>query len=48
MAKAIDGTDVKALSDGELEGRRQIVDYLKFLRAKVPGFENAYSLDIAP
>jgi hypothetical protein len=46
--KAIDGTDVNALSDGELEGRRQIVDYLKFLRAKVPGFENAYALDIAP
>ncbi|MBD9668455.1 FAD-dependent oxidoreductase [Variovorax sp. VRV01] len=46
--KAIDGTDVIALSDGELEGRRQIVDYLKFLRAKVPGFKNAYALDIAP
>jgi hypothetical protein len=46
--KAIDGTDVVALSNGEIEGRRQIVDYLKFLRAKVVGFENAYALDIAP
>jgi len=45
---AVDGTDAQALSDGEIEGRRQIVDYLKFLRAKVPGFENAYALDIAP
>lgn len=45
---AADGTDMKSLSNGELEGRRQIVDYLKFLRAKVPGFENAYVLDIAP
>ena len=33
---------------GELEGRRQAVDYLRFLRARVPGFEAAYALDIAP
>lgn len=45
---AADGTDVQALTAGELEGRRQIVDYLRFLRAKVPGFEQAYILDIAP
>lgn len=45
---AIDGTDARALSAAEVEGRRQIVDYLRFLRAKVPGFENAYVLDIAP
>ena len=43
-----DGTDVRSMTDGELEGRRQIVDYLRFLRAKVPGFEGAYALDIAP
>lgn len=46
--KALDGTNARALSDGEIEGRRQIVDYVKFLRAKVPGFEDAYVLDIAP
>jgi hypothetical protein len=45
---ATDGTDARSLSDGELEGRRQIVDYLRFLRAKVSGFEDAYVLDIAP
>lgn len=45
---ATDGTDAQSLSDGELEGRRQIVDYLSFLRAKVPGFEKSYALDIAP
>ena len=45
---AVDGTDARSLSNGESEGRRQIVDYLRFLRAKVPGFEAAYALDIAP
>ncbi len=45
---AADGTDVRSLSDGEIEGRRQIVDYLRFLRTKVPGFEKAYALEIAP
>jgi len=45
---AADGTDARSFSAGELEGRRQIVDYLRFLRTKVPGFERAYALDIAP
>ena len=45
---AADGTDARSLSRGEIEGRRQAVDYLRFLRAKVPGFEAAYALDIAP
>jgi hypothetical protein len=31
-----------------LEGRRQITDYVKFLRQEIPGFERAYVLDIAP
>ena len=45
---AVDGTDARSLSAGEVEGRRQAVDYLRFLRARVPGFENAYLLEIAP
>jgi glycine/D-amino acid oxidase-like deaminating enzyme len=45
---AVDGTDARALSAAEVEGRRQAVEYLRFLRAKVPGFEDAYALDIAP
>ena len=45
---AVDGTDARAFSAAETEGRRQVVDFLRFLRAQVPGFENAYLLDIAP
>ena len=45
---AVDGTDAAALSRAEGEGRRQAVEYLRFLRARVPGFERAYVLDIAP
>ena len=45
---AVDGTDARSLSAGEVEGRRQAIDYLGFLRARVPGFERAYALEIAP
>jgi len=45
---AVDGTDALQLSAGEIEGRRQIRDYMAFLRARVPGFEASYLLDIAP
>ncbi len=45
---AVDGTDARSLSGGELEGRRQAIDYLRFLRTRVPGFEAAYALEIAP
>jgi hypothetical protein len=45
---ATDGTDARSLSRAELEGRRQIVDYVRFLRERVPGFGGAYALDIAP
>jgi hypothetical protein len=45
---AVDGTDAAALSAAESEGRRQAVEYLRFLRARVAGFEQAYILDLAP
>jgi hypothetical protein len=45
---AVDGTDARALSAGEVEGRRQALDYLRFLREQVPGFGHAYILDIPP
>lgn len=45
---AVDGTDAWQLSAAEVEGRRQIVDFMAFLRECAPGFENAYLLEIAP
>ncbi len=45
---AVDGTDARALSRAEAEGRKQAVDYYRFLRTRVPGFERAYIMDIAP
>jgi hypothetical protein len=46
--RAVDGTDAEQWSAGEIEGRRQVGDYVRFLRERVPGFERAYALDIAP
>ena len=45
---ALDALDARQLSAGEVEGRRQIVAYLRFLRAEVPGFERATIVEIAP
>jgi hypothetical protein len=46
--QAVDATDARQLSAAEVEGRRQIVEYLRFLRAEVPGFEAAELVEIAP
>ena len=45
---AVDGTDALQLSAGEIEGRRQVSDYIRFLRERVAGFESSYVMDIAP
>jgi len=45
--KAVDATDALQLSAAETEGRRQIVEYMRFLRAEVPGFEQAEIAEIA-
>lgn len=45
---AMDATDARQLSDGELEGRRQITEFFRFLRNEVPGFEQSAIVDIAP
>lgn len=45
--RAADALDAAQLSAAEAEGRRQIVEYLRFLRAEVPGFERAELQDVA-
>ena len=44
----VDGTNARQLSAAEIQGRRQAVDFFGFLRESVPGFEQAYLLEIAP
>ncbi len=47
QGRAVDATDARQLSAAEVEGRRQIVAYMRFLRAEVPGFEQAEVAEIA-
>lgn len=37
----VDGTDVEALTAAEREGRAQALEYVRFLRDKIPGYEKA-------
>jgi ribulose 1,5-bisphosphate synthetase/thiazole synthase len=37
----VDGTDPVALTGAEIEGRRQALEYARFLKEYVPGYENA-------
>jgi len=46
QGRAVDATDARQLSAGEVEGRRQVIEYLRFLRAEVPGFEQADLVDV--
>ena len=45
---AVDATDARQFSAAEVEGRRQVREYLRFLRERVPGFESAGIVEIAP
>lgn len=45
---AMNGVDARELSDGEVEGRRQIGEFFRFLKAEVPGFEQSAIVEIAP
>lgn len=40
----IDATDPWELSRAEVEGRRQVAEYVRFLRDRVPGFRDSYLL----
>lgn len=44
----VDGTDPWSLTNGTLEGRRQVGLFAKFLQKYVPGFEEAHVDAIAP
>lgn len=46
--RALDGTDVRELSQGEVEGRRQAMAFFEFLKATAPGFASSYVVDIPP
>jgi hypothetical protein len=40
--KHIDATDPYALTKAEMEGRKQVQQYVQFMKAKISGFENAF------
>jgi FAD dependent oxidoreductase len=46
--RALDGTDARELSAGEIEGRRQALAFFDFLKATAPGFAESYIVDIPP
>jgi hypothetical protein len=48
QGRAIDGTDARELSAGEIEGRRQALEFFEFLRHDAPGFADSYIIDIPP
>jgi len=48
QGRAVDGTDAAELSAGEIDGRRQALAFFEFLRREVPGFGDAYIVDIPP
>lgn len=45
---ALDGTDANELTAGEIEGRRQVMQFFEFLAREAPGFANAYVVDTPP
>jgi hypothetical protein len=43
-----DGTSVEDLTRADFEGRARIAALLGFVKTKMPGFENAFIVDVAP
>jgi len=46
--RALDGTDARELTKGEIEGRRQAAQFFAFLKDNAPGFGSAYIVDLPP
>ena len=44
----VDATDPVALTAAEIEGRKQVREYHRFLRDRVPGFENSVVVGTSP
>jgi hypothetical protein len=44
----VDATDPVALTAAEIEGRRQVREYHRFLRDRVPGFESSVVVGTSP
>jgi ribulose 1,5-bisphosphate synthetase/thiazole synthase len=44
----VDGTTPESLTHGEIEGRKQVEEIQRYLKAYVPGFENANFTKMAP
>jgi FAD-dependent oxidoreductase family protein len=45
---ALNGADVDELTAGEIEGRRQAMEFFEFLKREAPGFGNSYIVDTPP
>jgi hypothetical protein len=45
---AMDATNARQLSQGELDGRQQVGEFFRFLKIEVPGFAHAQITEIAP
>lgn len=44
----VDATDPEQLTRAEIEGRRQCAEYFRFLRERVPGYEDAVLVSTSP
>jgi hypothetical protein len=43
----VDGTDPAELTKAEVEGRRQALEYTRFLRDQIPGYEQAFLMNFS-
>lgn len=43
----VDGTDPAELTKAEVEGRKQALEYTRFLREQIPGYEAAYLMNFS-
>jgi ribulose 1,5-bisphosphate synthetase/thiazole synthase len=45
--RVVDATDVFQLTAAEIEGRQQALEYVRFLKEQIPGYENAYLANLS-